>query len=155
MSTGSKPRVVVLGAGFGGLELATLLSEALGDSIDVTLIDKSDSFVFGFSKLDVMFGHREPETVRLPYSHYAKPGVRLLKRTITAIDPDARRVTTNDGIFDADFLIVALGAEYDFDATPGLAGTTEVYSVAGAERLRAVLPIFTSGKALVGVCRAP
>ena len=155
MSTANKPRIVVLGAGFGGLELTTLLSEELGDSIDVTLIDKSDSFVFGFSKLDVMFGHREPEAVRLPYSHYAKPGVRLLKRTITAIDPDRRRVTTNDGIFNADFLIVALGAEYDFDATPGLAGTTEFYSVAGAERLRDVLPTFAKGKALVGVCGAP
>jgi sulfide:quinone oxidoreductase len=104
MSTASKPRIVVLGAGFGGLELTTLLSEELGDSIDVTLIDKSDSFVFGFSKLDVMFGHRESEAVRLPYSRYTKPGVRLLKRTITSIDPDRRRVTTNDGIFDADFL---------------------------------------------------
>ena len=49
-------RIVILGAGFGGLELSTMLSEALGDTVEVTLIDKNDSFVFGFSKLDVMFG---------------------------------------------------------------------------------------------------
>ena len=49
-------RVVVLGAGFGGLELTTRLSEEFGDDVDVVLIDKSDGFVFGFSKLDVMFG---------------------------------------------------------------------------------------------------
>jgi sulfide:quinone oxidoreductase len=49
-------RVVVLGAGFGGLELTTLLSEVLGDRLDLTLIDRNDSFYFGFSKLDVMFG---------------------------------------------------------------------------------------------------
>ena len=54
-------RVLVLGAGFGGLELATMLSEALGDDIDVTLIDKSDAFVFGYSKLDVMFGRTSAE----------------------------------------------------------------------------------------------
>jgi len=48
-------------AGFGGLELSTMLSEALGDDIEVTLIDKSDSFYFGFSKLDVMFGHAKPD----------------------------------------------------------------------------------------------
>jgi len=155
MSTTAKPRIVVLGAGFGGLELTTQLSEALGDRIDVTLIDKNASFVFGFSKLDVMFGHKQPEAVRLPYSAYAKPGVRLLRRTITAIDPDQRRVTTDDGVFDADYLIVALGAEYDFDATPGLSGTTEFYSVAGAERLRDILPTFTKGHAIVGVCGAP
>jgi sulfide:quinone oxidoreductase len=40
-------RIVILGAGFGGLELSTMLSEALGDTVDVTLIDKSDAFVFG------------------------------------------------------------------------------------------------------------
>ena len=49
-------RITVLGAGFSGLELSTLLSEFLGNQIDVTLIDKSDTFVFGYSKLDVIFG---------------------------------------------------------------------------------------------------
>ncbi len=155
MSTANKPRIVVLGAGFGGLELTTLLSEAMGDGIDVTLIDKSDSFIFGFSKLDVMFGLKQPEAVRLPYASVAKPGVRMLKRTVTAIDPQSRRVVTDDGVFDADYLIVALGAEYDFDATPGLSGTNEFYSVAGAERLRDVLPGFRKGRAMVGVCGAP
>src|SRR6266508_467340 len=48
-----KLRVVVLGAGFGGLELSTILSEALADRLDLVLIDKNDSFFFGFSKLDV------------------------------------------------------------------------------------------------------
>ncbi|TGS08410.1 NAD(P)/FAD-dependent oxidoreductase, partial [Mesorhizobium sp. M2E.F.Ca.ET.209.01.1.1] len=56
MSTAKKPSIVVLGAGFGGLELTTLLSEAMGDALDVTLIDKSEPFIFGFSKLEVMFG---------------------------------------------------------------------------------------------------
>ena len=150
-----KPHIVVLGAGFGGLELATLLSEAMSDNIDVTLIDKSDSFVFGFAKLDVMFGHETPHAVRTPYTAYAKPGVRFLRQTVTAIDPVARRVTTNEGVVDADYLIVALGADFDFDATPGLAEATEFYSVPGAERMREVLPTFTRGRALIGVCGAP
>ncbi|TIT27384.1 MAG: NAD(P)/FAD-dependent oxidoreductase, partial [Mesorhizobium sp.] len=155
MNTSSKPRVLVLGAGFGGLELTSLLSETFGAGIDVTLIDKSDGFVFGFSKLDVMFGHKTADQVRLPYSNYAKPGVRLLRQTVTAIDPERRRVTTDAGVHEADFLVVALGADYDFDATPGLAGANEFYTVAGAERLRDVLPTFTRGRALVGVCGAP
>ncbi len=44
----TKPRVVVLGAGFGGLELTTILSETFGDDVDVTMIDKNDAFVFGY-----------------------------------------------------------------------------------------------------------
>jgi hypothetical protein len=39
-----------------------------------TLIDKSDTFVFGFSKLDVMFGRRMPADVRHRYSDIVKPG---------------------------------------------------------------------------------
>jgi sulfide:quinone oxidoreductase len=149
-------RVLILGAGFGGLELATTLSESLGDRADVTVIDQSDSFVFGYAKLDVMFGRATPEAVRLPYSAIAKPGVRVLRETITSIDPESRRVVTDAGSHDADILVIALGADYDMDATPGLAeGGNEFYSVAGAERLRDELPGFSSGHAVVGVCGAP
>jgi len=149
-------RVVILGAGFGGLELATTLSEALGDDIAVSLIDKSDAFVFGYSKLDLMFGRTTPDAVRLPYREIAKPGVRFLQETITAIDPEARLVTTDAGVHEADVLIVALGADYDLDATPGLTEAgNEFYSVAGAERLAEVLPSFSRGRAIVGVCGAP
>jgi sulfide:quinone oxidoreductase len=151
-----KTRVVVLGAGFGGLELATRLSEALGDDVDVTVIDENDSFVFGYSKLDVMFGRTTLDAVRLPYGEIAKPGVRFLRQTITAIDPEARSVTTDGGVYEGDFLVVALGADYDFDVTPGLAeGGNEFYSVAGAERLGELLPTFSQGRALIGVCGAP
>ena len=151
-----KTRVVVLGAGFGGLELATMLSEALGDDLELTLIDKNDAFVFGYSKLDVMFGRTTLDAVRLPYRDIDKPGVRVVQETITAIDPAARQVTTDRGVHEADFLVVALGADYDFDATPGLAeGGNEFYSVAGAERLGELLPTFSRGRALIGVCGAP
>jgi sulfide:quinone oxidoreductase len=149
-------RIIVLGAGFAGLELATVLSERLGDDAGVTLVDENDAFVFGYSKLDVMFGRAAPDDVRLPYAAFEKPGIRLLRETITAIDPEARRVRTNQGVHEADVLVVALGADYDFDATPGLAAAgNEFYSVSGAERLRGVLPTFTRGRAIVGVCGAP
>lgn len=149
-------RVLVLGAGFGGLELCTVLSEALGDEVEVTLIDHNDAFVFGYSKLDVMFGRAEPRAVRLPYSAISKPGVRFLRETITAIDPHARRVTTDTGVHEADALVIALGAGYDMDATPGLAETgNEFYSVAGAERLAPLIRDFASGHAVIGVCGAP
>jgi sulfide:quinone oxidoreductase len=151
-----KLRVVVLGAGFGGLELSTMLSEALGDSLDLTLIDKNDSFIFGFSKLDVMFRRETPDAVRLAYRKIVKPGVRFRQETITAIDPQARRVTTDSGTYDADVLVVALGADYDLNATPGLVeGGHEFYSVSGAERLRDVLPTFSRGRAIVGVTSTP
>jgi NADH dehydrogenase FAD-containing subunit len=61
-------RVVVLGAGFGGLEVTSAVSEALADDADVVLADRADGFVFGFSKLDVMFGRTDGPSVRHAYA---------------------------------------------------------------------------------------
>jgi sulfide:quinone oxidoreductase len=146
-------RVVILGAGFGGLELTSMLSDAFGDGIDVVLIDKNDVFVFGFSKLDVMFGHKAPAAIRHPYRDIVKPGVRFVQSTIHSIDPTAKRVVTDHGTFDADVLVVALGADYDFAATPGLVeGGHEFYTVEGALAVRDVLRRFDRGRAVIGVC---
>jgi sulfide:quinone oxidoreductase len=150
-----KTRLLVLGAGFGGLELTTLFTESLGDSLDITLIDKSDTFTFGYSKLDVMFHGTPVESVRLPYANFVKPGVRFLRETVVAIDPAAKRVTTDRGAYEADYLILALGADYDFAATPGLADATEFYTVAGAERIGKMLPAFSGGHVIIGLCGAP
>lgn len=149
-------RVTILGAGFGGMELSTVLSETLGAETEVTLIEQSDTFVFGYSKLDVMFGKTTMDAVRLPYSQFVKPGVRLLRETVTAIDPATRRVTTNAGVHDGDYLVVALGVDYDMAATPGLAEHgNEFYSVEGANVMRDLLPGFNRGNAIVGVSAAP
>jgi sulfide:quinone oxidoreductase len=147
-------RVLILGAGFGGLELATLLSES-GEDFQVTLIDQSDSFVFGYSKLDVMFGRTTAEAVRLPYADVSKPGVEFLQERVLEIDPEARSVRTDQGSHESDVLVVALGADYDVAATPGLADVDEFYSVTGAETLAAKLPSFEGGRVVVGICDAP
>jgi sulfide:quinone oxidoreductase len=144
--------VVILGAGFGGLELATRLSEELADDVHVTLIDQNDSFIFGFSKLDVMFGRKPLDEVRLYYRGIAKPNVEFRQETVVAIDPHARRVETDKGAYDADILVVALGADLDPAATPGLLeGGYEFYSPEGANTVRDVLPSFESGVVVIGV----
>jgi len=149
-------RVVIAGAGFGGLELATLLSEEFGDDADVVLIDKAAEFVFGFSKLDVMFGRTSAEHVAHRYADAVRPGVRFVQSNVRALDPVARRVTTDDGTFDADILVVALGADVDPAATPGLVeGGHEFYSVAGAFALREVLAGFAGGRVVIGVTSTP
>ncbi len=149
-------KVLVLGAGFGGLELTARLSEELGDDVDVTLIDRSEGFVFGFSKLDVMFGRTTANQVLHRYSDVVKPGVRFVSADITAIDPQAKRVETSAGAFQADVMVVALGAELDPSATPGLVEAGhEFYTEPGAFALRDVLAEFDGGRVIVGVCSTP
>ena len=151
-----KQHVFILGAGFAGLELATRLSETLPDAVRVTLLDRHDSFIFGFSKLDVMLGREAADDVRLYYRDFDKDGVEFRQETVTGIDPVARRVTTDAGAYDADFLVVALGADYDMDATPGFEeGGYEFYTLAGAERLRDALADFDGGSVLVSILGQP
>jgi sulfide:quinone oxidoreductase len=151
-----KEHVVILGAGFGGLELASRLSDSLADRVRVTLIDQNDSFTFGFSKLDILFRGKAAADLRLHYRDISKDGVEFRQETVTSIDPVARRVTTEAGSIDADILVVALGANYDRAATPGFEeGGLEYYSVAGAERMRDALPGFESGTILIGILGQP
>lgn len=151
-----KRHVLILGAGFAGLELATRLSETVPDAVDVTLLDRNDSFYFGFSKLEVMLGREPADAVRLPYGDIAKDGLKFRQETVVGIDPVARRVATDAGAYDADFLVVAMGADYDMAATPGFEeGGYEYYTLAGAERLRDALADFDGGRVLVSVLGQP
>lgn len=149
-------RVLVLGAGFGGLELSTRLSEQFGSGIEVVLIDRSPGFVFGFAKLDVMFGRASPEAVFHPYAGFVKPGVRFVPTTIRSIDPAEKRVETDEGTFEGDVLVIALGADVVPEATPGLVEDGhEFYSVDGAFGLREVIAGFDGGRVVVAVTSTP
>jgi sulfide:quinone oxidoreductase len=149
-------RILVLGAGFGGLEICTRLSAEFGSEIEIVLIDRGPGFVFGFAKLDVMFGRATEDEVVHPYAVLDKPGVRFVPATITAIDPEARRVSTDAGDFDGDVIVVCLGADLDPAATPGLVeGGHEFYTVAGAFALREVLAGFDGGRVVVAVTSTP
>jgi sulfide:quinone oxidoreductase len=151
-----KKHVLILGAGFAGLELAARLSESLSDEVRVTLIDQNDGFSFGFSKLDVMFGRKAAADIWLPYRDISQRGVEFRQESVTSIDPESGQVTTDGGSYEADLLAVALGADYDMAATPGLEERGfEYYSVAGAERLSGVLPGFDSGRVLIGILGHP
>lgn len=145
-------RVVILGAGFGGLQLSTRLSTDLGDQVEVTLIDKSDAFVFGFAKLDVMFGRHALDDVRLHYRTIDKPRVTFVQTAVRSIDPVAKQVVTDAGQFGADVVVVALGADLAPELTPGLVECGyEYYSPEGAGVAREAIADFAGGDVIIGV----
>ena len=149
-------RIVVLGAGFGGLELATPLSDEFGDDIDVVLIDTVGRVRLRLlqARRDVRQGHgrRRAAPVR---------GSGPARRAFRAVDGPrdrSRRQASRDRrrVFEADILVVALGADLHPSATPGLLeGGHEFYTVAGAFALRDVLADFAGGRVVVGVTSTP
>ena len=156
MTSTARPNVLILGAGFGGLEVAAGLSEAMPGSVDVTLIDQSDGFIFGFSKLDMIFHDRTEEQVRCRYADISIPGVEFRRERITSIDPTTRRVVTDKDSYEPDVLVVALGADYDQAATPGFVEDGyDFYSVSGAARLAQRLTTFDGGDVVIGILGVP
>lgn len=149
-------KILILGAGFGGLEAATSLSQRLDSSHQITLIDKNDHFIIGFSKFDVMFGRRPAEAVKSFYKNIAADNVNFVQDTIEHLDLNNKKVITHTAEFDYDFLIIALGAELMPEATPGFAtGGYEFYSLAGAAKLAPVIADFRAGTILIAILGAP
>jgi len=153
--------ILILGAGFGGLETATGLAEAFGrvgdDGYAITLVDRSDSFSIGFSKIDVLFGRATVPEVSYRYENLSAERVRFVRGAITRIDTAGHAVETTDHTLPYDYLVVALGADLDHVAIPGFveSGGHEFYSMRGAAALAPVLRDFTAGRLVLGILRPP
>lgn len=149
--------ILILGAGFGGLETATGLAAALDDRYSITLVDRSDAFFIGFSKIEVLFGRASRREVSYRYEHLRSERVRFVRGAITEIDVAARVVRTAEHDLAYDYLVVALGADLDPGATPGFveSGGHEFYSMAGAEALAPVLADFERGRLVLGILGMP
>jgi len=149
-------KILILGAGFGGLHAATRLSEELDSSIEISLIDKNDSFIIGFAKFDVMFGRRTSQDIKSFYKNLAIEGINFVQDTIEIIDPNKKVVKTVSTTFSYDYLIVALGADLAPEAIPGFVeGGYEFYSLSGAERINPVINNFQSGNLLISIFNKP
>ena len=149
-------RVLVLGAGFGGLELTTRLSDEFGEEIEVVLIDQADGFVFGFSKLDVMFGRTVAAAVRHPYRDLVKPACASCR-------PPSGQSTRRHAV-SRPTPAVSRGLDgrrprrrpRSRRPPPGSSKAGhEFYTVEGAFAAREVLSNFEGGRVIVGVTSTP
>ena len=93
-----------------------------------------------------MFGRQMPAAVRHPYRDIVKPGVRFVQSTVRSIDPVARRVVTDAGTFEADVLVVALGADYRSGRHAGAGGRRQrVLHGGGSHRAARRAPALRAG----------
>ncbi len=149
--------ILILGGGFGGLEVATRLRSALDESFRITLADRRDFFSMGFTKFDVMFGRRQPEQCKSSYSQLEDRGIHFLQAEIASIDPNSRQIETSAGDLSADFLVVGLGVDLAPEATPGFldSGGHTFYTFEGAQALYPVLQEFAEGRIVISIFDKP
>ncbi|HZY10186.1 MAG TPA: FAD-dependent oxidoreductase [Bacteroidota bacterium] len=152
-----KKNIVILGAGFGGLEAATTLSEKFSDRYEITLIDKRDSFFIGFSKFEVLFGRKSEEEIKYSYKNLKANKTRFIQESVTNIDIDNKVISTMHSRFSYDYLIVALGADLYPSAIPGFveSGGHEFYSLEGAKKLHSAISDFKKGTILLTIFSTP
>lgn len=121
MSNHHRPRVVVLGGGFGGLEAAFLLRMRLGHHADITLVSDQPSFLFKPNTIYVPFG-LDPDKLLIDlHSATRHADVELDVETVEDVDARAGTVATTRRLLPYDHLVVATGAAMRPVEVPGLA----------------------------------
>jgi sulfide:quinone oxidoreductase len=148
--------VLILGGGFGGVAAARRLRDRLPESDRITLIDKRDYFMVGFRKTWAMLGEAQEEEGRRMLADLEKFGIEVVQAQIDTIEPEAIAATAGGRRFEADAMIVALGAELDPDGVPGFREhALSVYDPDAVQENAARIKAFGGGRVLVGVFAKP
>ena len=146
----SAKRVVVVGAGPGGLAAAARLGERGGDALEVVLIAPGTRATFLAGTLDVALGQADAEHFSVEVT---LDGVRCIDATVDGVAPDG--VLVGAERVDADAVIAAPGLSLAYDAVPPWPRAVAAWDPAGAERARVALPEVTAGRVLVAACSLP
>lgn len=111
MTTAAKPKIVVLGGGFGGLESAFYLRWKLKDRADMTLISDQPNFLFKPNTIYIPFG-LDPDKLMFGLDKpTAKKDIEFINKAVVSIDPEVKKVELADGSsVGYDYLIVSTGA---------------------------------------------
>lgn len=161
---GMVKKLVILGAGVGGLSVVHELreSDVALDDVDITIIDPDFSHFMGFTLPWVMRGWREHDSVAIRPTAESLSGVRAVTGTVRTIDHAAQTVAMDDGTevpFDA--LVIATGARNAVDKVPGLAEAMDrgvavhYYGIEAAGAAHRALQGFTGGKLVFLITSQP
>ncbi len=113
----TKEKVLVLGAGTGGLVAGNLLAH---HGYNVTIVDKNTTHLFQPGMLWIAFKGHNPSLYTREIIKLLKRGVQFINDKVESINLDERQVTLSTGkTLTYDYIIIALGAHLDYDATPG------------------------------------
>lgn len=154
--TTDRRAVLILGAGIGGIVLATRLRKLLPRAHRIALVDREADHVFAPSLLWLMTGDRTAKQITRPLSALAGRGIEVIRGTVERIDPGARTAWIDGRAFTAEHLVIALGATLAPERIPGLAEAGHnFYSLAGAEALRDARLAVQRGRIVVLISGLP
>ena len=147
---------VILGGGFGGIATANTLRCLVPPEHAIVVVDRTPDFFVGAGKTWMMLGERSCAQISRPRAELLTPGVRLVRGDVRRIDLPGHTVSVDEETLRWDQLVVALGADLNMNAIPGLSGAAHTfYTPDGATALHAELERFTGGEIVILLPRAP
>ena len=109
----TRPNVVIVGAGFGGLSCAEYLRDA---PVSVTLVDRANYHLFQPLLYQVATAGITPSDIAVPVRSLFRdsPNITVLRGTVTGVDTRARKVMVGERALIYDYLVVATGAAHSY-----------------------------------------
>ena len=153
-------RILILGAGFGGLTAANLLQKnlsSLSPSVEyqITIIDQKDYFMMGLVNLWILSGIRTFKDSKIDLNRLENKGIIYLNDKVTGIDVASKTVTIRESSnlkLKYDYLIIALGTEYSFEEINGFRenGGFNLYDAEQVTKLRE--RVLSLKKGTIAIC---
>ena len=117
----SRPHIVIVGAGFGGVYTAKyLLPYVQKKMIDVTLVSRTNYFLFTPLLHEVATGRLRPTSISESLREIFKnTGVKIYQSEIKSIDTKSQKITAENSNISYDYLVIATGAQTNYYGIPG------------------------------------
>ncbi|HZB73349.1 MAG TPA: FAD/NAD(P)-binding oxidoreductase, partial [Nitrososphaeraceae archaeon] len=156
-------RILILGAGFGGLTTANLLQKNLSlSSVEhqISIADSKDYFIMGLVNLWILSGIRTLEDSKIALSRLENKGISYLNGEVTAIDPVSRTVTIKGSStlrLEYDYLVIALGSEFALENVKGFLenGGANLYDAEQVPKLREKILSLKKGRIAICITSVP
>ncbi len=156
-------RVLILGAGFGGLTTANLLQKNLSLSSvkhQISIIDSKDYFIMGLVNLWILSGIRTLDDSKIALSRLENKGIKFLNAEVTAIDPVSSTVTIKGNStpkLEYDYLVIALGSEFALEHVKGFLenGGFNLYDAEQVPKLREKILSLKKGRIVICITSVP
>jgi sulfide:quinone oxidoreductase len=158
-------RILILGAGFGGLTAANLLRKSLSSSSapvehQISITDRKDYFMMGLVNLWILSGIRTLDNSKRALSRLENKGISYLNGEVTAIDPVSKTVTikgTSTLRLEYDYLVIALGSEFALEQVNGFLenGGFNLYDAEQVPKIREKILSLKTGRIAICITSIP
>jgi sulfide:quinone oxidoreductase len=112
-------KTLILGGGIGGIVASNVLKKAMGQNMQVTVVDRKPDYHYPGAFPLLMIGQRSPESITRPLKRLNRKKIEFICDEIMDIDFEYNRVFTTQHTLTYDHLIIALGVEYRSESVPG------------------------------------